>query len=81
MKLSRHKLRIGAADELLIVNPDAASTGLSLDKMADQLAHHQVARMKDVGLIYTQTYSTDNRVDNHSPFGLRGCVCWVSTTG
>jgi hypothetical protein len=58
MKLSLHSLRFCAADDLLVVNPDGASTGLSLDKIADQLTHHQVARMKGVELIYTQAYST-----------------------
>jgi len=58
-KITLHNLRFGAAEDLQVIHPHAAA-GISLDAISNELGHTPVARLKGVGLIYAQAYSTED---------------------
>ncbi|KAH8730764.1 hypothetical protein GQ44DRAFT_822924 [Phaeosphaeriaceae sp. PMI808] len=58
-RVSLHNLRFGAAEDLQVIHPTAPA-GISLDAISNELGHHPVGRLKGVGLVYAQAYSTED---------------------
>jgi len=59
ISVSMHALRFGDAADLMAIQP-LSKAGFSMDRLSNELGHKPTARAKGVGLIYAQSYTTED---------------------
>jgi len=73
MKVNMHLLRYGVAEDLQSVRPTGPA-GHAMESISNQLAHRPLARMKGVGLVYAQAYTTEDHWEVSDPSKSRGVL-------